>query len=103
MKMLVNAPISNAIYWATVNEKTHMMNTQTRVDVTDNAIDVVFNHIKNLQGFEEKGFAGYEFPKKDSKDFATLCVFKSDKFVCVSKELYDELIEYRAKLNKEGD
>ena len=96
MKKLVNAPISNTIYWATVNEKNHTMNTDTRVDVTDNALDVVFEHITNMNGFDEKGFAGYEFPKKDSEDFATLCVFKSDKFVCISKETYNELLEYKA-------
>lgn len=97
MKKLVNAPISNTIYWATVNEKTHTMNTDTRVDVTDNAIDVVFEHIINMDGFGENGFAGYEIPQKDSEIFATLCVFRSDKTVCISRELYNELLEYKAK------
>lgn len=97
MKKLVNAPISNTIYWATVNEKNHTMNADTRVDVTDNALDVVFEHITNMSGFDKNGFAGYEFPKKDSEDFATLCVYKSDKFVCISKEIYNELLEYKAK------
>jgi hypothetical protein len=97
MKKLVNAPISNTIYWATVNEKNHTMNTDTRVDVTNNALDVVFEHITNMNGFDKNGFAGYEFPKKDSEDFATLCVYKSDKFVCISKEKYNELLEYKAK------
>lgn len=96
MKKLVNAPISNTIYWATVNEKNHTMNTDTRVDVTDNAIDVVFEHIRNMNGFKENGFAGYEIPKKDSEEYATLCVFTSDTHICLKKELYKELLEYKA-------
>lgn len=97
MKKLVNAPISNTIYWATVNKKTNVMNTETRIDVTDDAIDVVFEHITNLNGFKIDGLAGYKFPKRDSDEYATLCVFKSDKYVCISKDKYDELLEYKAK------
>ena len=44
MKKLVNAPLTNRIFWATVNEKQGTMNPNTRVDVTDNAIDCVFYH-----------------------------------------------------------
>ena len=96
MKILVNAPLSNKIYWATVNEKTHTMNTSSRIDVTDNAVDVVFEHITNMEGFDEKGWAGYEYPERNSENVATLCVFKSDKAVCLSKEDYNKLLEYKA-------
>ncbi len=53
-KRLVVAPISNTIYYATVNEKTHTMNTSTRVDVTDDAIASVFEWFMNqMEGKEE--------------------------------------------------
>lgn len=53
-KRLVVAPISNTIYYATVNEKTHTMNTSTRVDVTNDAIASVFEWFMNqMEGKEE--------------------------------------------------
>lgn len=96
MKKLVNAPLSNTIYWATVNEKKGTMNPDTRIDVTDNALSVVFEHITNMKDFNEKGFAGYEYSKKNSDDYATLCVFRSEDCVCMTKERYNELLEYEA-------
>ena len=54
MKKLVTTPLSNTIWWATVNEKSGTMNTSTRVDVTDNAVDAVFQHLINLEGFTVK-------------------------------------------------
>lgn len=96
MKKLVTTPLSNTIWWATVNEKKGTMNTDTRIDVTDNAIDAVFQHLTNLEGFEENGFAGYEIPKKNSEESATIAVFKNDTHVCVSKKLFEELKEYKA-------
>jgi hypothetical protein len=95
MKKLVNAPLSNKIYWATVNEKTHTMNTSSRIDVTDNAVDAVFEHITHMEGFAEKGWAGYEYPERNSANVATLCVIKSDKVVCISKEDYNKFLEYK--------
>ena len=47
MKKLVTTPLTNTIWWATVNEKNGTMNTSTRVDVTDN-----LGHILQL-GFDE--------------------------------------------------
>lgn len=41
MKKLVTTPITNTIWWATVNEEKGMI-TGKREDVTDNAIDAVF-------------------------------------------------------------
>ena len=96
MKKLVTTPLSNTIWWATVNEKNRTMNTSTRVDVTDNAIDAVFQHLINLEGFKEKGFAGYEIPKKNSDETVTMAVFSNDTHVCVSKKLFEELKEYKA-------
>ena len=95
MKKLVTTPLSNTIWWATVNEKNGTMNTQTRVDVTDNAIDAVFQHLINMNSFSEKGFAGYEIPKKDSDETVSMAVFSNDTHVCISKKLYEELREYK--------
>ena len=50
MKTLVTTPLSNTIWYATVNEKTHTMNTNTRVDVTDAAIAAVFEWFMNNMG-----------------------------------------------------
>lgn len=97
MRKLVVTPISNTIYWATINEKNNTMNTKTRVDVTDNAIDAVFEHLINLEGFKNDGFAGYQISKKNSEDTATICVFANDKVTFIKKENYEELLEYKAK------
>lgn len=101
MKKLVTTPLTNTIWWATVNEKNKTMNTSTRIDVTDNAIDAVFQHLMNLEGFEEKGFAGYRIPKLNSDETVTLCVFKDDKHVCVEKELFEELKAFKEKYGEE--
>ena len=54
MKKLVVSPLTNTIYYATVNDKTHTMNSNTRVDVTDNAISSVFEAFMNqMKGKEE--------------------------------------------------
>ena len=63
MKKLVTTPITNTIWWETVNEEKGMI-TGKREDVTDNAIDAVFQHLIGMEGFLDKGFAGYEFQKK---------------------------------------
>ena len=95
MKKLVVTPITNTIWWATVNEEKGMI-TGNKVDVTDNAVDAVFQHLMGLEGFEEKGFAGYEIPKRDSDETVTMAVFSNDTHVCVSKKLFEELKEYKA-------
>lgn len=97
MKKLVTTPLTNTIWWATVNEKTGTMNTQTRVDVTDDAIDAVFQHLINMEAFRERGFSGYEIPKRDSDDFVTIAAFSSETHVCISKKVYENLLKYKAK------
>ena len=86
MKKLVNTPLSNTIWWATVNDKNNTMNTSTRVDVTDNAIDVVVQHIIGMKEYKERdGFSGYSFTKKNGGTM-TLCVIDEDKYKIVKKE-----------------
>ena len=85
MKKLVNTPLSNTIWWATVNEKNGIMNTGTRVDVTDNAIDVVVSHIIGMKEYKERdGYSGYSFTKKNGGTM-TLCVIDEDKYKIVKK------------------
>ncbi len=71
------------------------MITGNKEDVTDNAVDAVFQHLMGLEGFVEKGFAGYKIPKKDSDETVTMAVFSNDTHVCVSKKLFEELKEYK--------
>lgn len=97
MKKLVTTPLSNTIWWATVNEKNGTMRTDTRIDVTDDAIDAVFQHLINKKEFRDKGFSGYEIAKKNSDEFATIAVFKSTTHVCITKELYKELLSYKKR------
>ena len=86
MKKLVNTPLSNTIWWATVNDKNGTMNTSTRVDVTDNAIDVVVQHIIMMKEYKERdGYSGYSFTKKNGGTM-TLCVIDEDKYQIVKKE-----------------
>lgn len=85
MKKLANTPLSNTIWWATVNEKNGIMNTGTRVDVTDNAIDVVVSHIIGMKEYKERdGYSGYSFTKKNGGTM-TLCVIDEDKYKIVKK------------------
>ena len=48
MKKLVTTPLSNTIWWATVNEEKGMI-TGNKEDVTDNAVDAVFQHLMGLE------------------------------------------------------
>jgi len=93
MKKLVNSPITNTIYWATINEEKCMI-TGKKEDVTDNAIQSVSNHLKELKGFREHGFSGYVYDKKSGGTF-TLCLMDDDKYIRITKEMYDQLKEYK--------
>ena len=86
MKKLVNTPLTNTIWWATVNDKNNTMNTSTRVDVTDNAIDVVVQHIIGMKEYKERdGFSGYSFTKKNGGTMI-LCVIDEDNYKIVKKK-----------------
>lgn len=96
MKKLVTTPFTNTIWWATVNEEKGLI-AGNKENVTDNTIDAVFQHLIGLDGFSDKGFVGYEIPKRDSDEVATMCVFSKYTYVCIEKELYEELKEYKKK------
>lgn len=93
MKKLVTTPITNTIWWATVNENKGTMNTNTRVDVTDNAISAVLEHLIQMDGFKDKGFAGYSYDKNNGGTL-TICAI-DNRHLAVSKDVFDELKEYK--------
>lgn len=94
MKKLVTTPLSNTIWWATVNEEKGMI-TGNKEDVTDNAVEAVLQHLMNMESYTEKGFAGYSYKTKEDSE-VTIAAFSSDTHVCVSKKLFEELKEYKA-------
>lgn len=94
MKKLVTTPLTNTIWWATVNEEKGII-AGDKKDVTDQAIDAVFQHLIGQDKFKETGFAGYEIPKKNSEEHVTMAVYKSDAYVCITKEVYEELMKYK--------
>lgn len=93
MKKLVNTPLTNTIWWATVNENNGTMNTSTRIDVTDNAIQSVLDHIMMMDGFKDNGFAGYTYSRKDNCGDLTICAIDSRKMKIVTIEDYNKLKE----------
>lgn len=93
-KKLVTTPLTNTIWWATVNEEKELI-TGNREDVTDNAIQAVTDHLIGQDSFDEKGFAGYEYDKKDGGKI-TICAF-DDRYIAITKDLYDELKGYKYK------
>jgi hypothetical protein len=96
MKKLVTTPLSNTIWWATVNEEKGTMNTNTRVDVTDNAINAVLEHLLNMNIPENKGFSGYVYDKKNGDGTVTIAAF-DERYVAINKKLYEDLLEYKEK------
>lgn len=78
MKKIVCGCFGN-IYYATIL-KDGLMSDVNRVDVTDDAIDAVFQHIVSMEKFDTEGFAGYVIPKKKSGGEVCLCVFDKDKY-----------------------
>ena len=93
MKKLVTGCFGN-IYYATLL-KNGVMSDKDRVELTDDALTAVLYHLTSQSGFEENGFAGYEYPQKNSDKLTTLCAFTNDSHVCVSKKVYEELLEYK--------
>lgn len=83
MKKIVCGIFGN-IYYATIL-KNGIMSGRDRVDVTDDAIDAVFQHIVSMEKFDTEGFAGYVIPKKKSDGEVCLCVFDADKYTLKEK------------------
>ena len=70
------------IYYATIL-KNGLMSAKDRVDVTDDAIAAVADHILS-KDTEHKGFSGYTFDKKNGGKVC-LCMYDQDKYKLVEK------------------
>lgn len=72
------------IYYATIL-KEGVMSDRGRVDVTDDAINAVTDHIMIMDTYQEKGYGGYSFSKKNGGKIQ-LCLFDGDKYKLVKRE-----------------
>lgn len=70
------------IYYATIL-KNGLMSDNNRIDVTDDAIDCVMNHLLYQKGFEDKGFSGYDIASKDKTKEIQLCLYDKSKYKLV--------------------
>ena len=86
MKKLVTK--SNRIMLEVVNEGNGIATGMTE-DVTDDALDAVYQHLISMNNFPKTGFAGYVVDKT-----VMMAVF-NDTHVCISKKLFEELEEYK--------
>lgn len=77
MKKVVVAPISNTIYYATVNEARGIMSATDRKDITDDCIRAVFEwFMNNMDGNSEYSItfesSKYELVMREKEDEKTL-------------------------------
>lgn len=70
------------IYYANIL-KNGTMSDNGRIDMTDNAIDCVTNHLLCQKGFENKGCSGYDIPSKDRTKEIQLCLYDKSKYKLV--------------------
>lgn len=70
------------IYYSTIL-KNGLMSDRDRVDVTDDAIAAVTDHILSMDT-KKTGFSGYTFSKKDGGEIC-LCVYDRNKYKLVEK------------------
>lgn len=72
------------IYYAEIL-KNGLMSDRNRVDVTDDAINAVIQHIMTTTEYKKNnGFAGYDYNKKDG-GLIEIAVFDKDKYRLVRK------------------
>lgn len=84
MKKLVCGCFGN-IYYATIL-KNGLMSSKDRVNVTDDAIAAVFQHLTSQDTFKEKGIAGYEYDKSDKSGTVEIIALDTSKYKLVRKE-----------------
>lgn len=83
MKKLVCGCFGN-IYYATIL-KNGIMSDRDRVEITDDAVNAVLQHIISMDKYDEEGFAGYNISKKSGGEVC-LCVFDKDKYELKRKQ-----------------
>ena len=96
MKKLIVTPITGNIYWATVDDKRHMV-TGNKVDVTDNAVECVLDHLMRNEQFKLEGQFGYTWDKKDGSTVTLIAI--DDSYGLVKKDELDRLMNR----DKEGE
>ena len=82
------------IYYAKIL-KNGMMSDVNRVDVTDDALTAVADHIIQMREYEENdGYSGYNYHTKGNKS-VNLVVYDEDKYQLVKKinEVSDDVCE----------
>ena len=89
------------IYYAQIL-KNGLMSRDNRVDVTDDALRAVTDHIMFMSEYKENdGFSGYEYGKVDGGRIQ-LVVFDTDKYVLVSREKLEKLKKTVEEIKSDG-
>ena len=70
------------IYYANIL-KDGVMSDNGRIDMTDDAIDCVMNHLLCQQNYMDNGFSGYDIPSKDGTKEIQLCLYDKSKYKLV--------------------
>lgn len=83
MKKLVCGCFGN-IYYATIL-KDGLMSDRGRIELTDDAINAVIDHLHSMELYEKEGYSGYDIPKKDGGEIR-LRLYDADKYKLVRKE-----------------
>ena len=78
------------IYYAQIL-KSGLMSSNNRIDVTDDAIDSVLNHIMLTDCYTEKGYGGYEFNVGNVPVRLTAYDSRKYKLVKIDDEVTDEM------------
>ena len=74
------------IYYAEIL-KNGLMSDRNRVDVTDDAITAVMDHIMSMEEYKERdGFSGYEYGKKTGDGSIIIAVYDNTKYKLVRRQ-----------------
>ena len=63
--------------------KNGVMSDNGRIDMTNDAIDCVMNHLLCQQNYMDNGFSGYDIPSKDNTKEIQLCLYDKSKYKLV--------------------
>ena len=74
------------IFYATINPKTQTMRDSGRIDVTNDAITAVLDHIQTMPNYDKRGYAGYAWAKKDNSGNIKMIVYDDTKYKLIPIE-----------------
>lgn len=87
------------IYYAEIL-KNGLMSDSNRVDVTNDAIDAVLQHIVGMKEYKQNdGFSGYEYKKADG-GLITIAVYDKSKYKLVKRD--DAKVENHSALKSKS-